>query len=312
MKSRLPSLNALRAFDAAARHMNFQKAAAELHVTPAALSYQIRQLEEALGLKLFNRLNRAVELTTHGELIRPGIREGFERLAQTMQLLARSRSGNVLNISAGPAFTAKWLAPRLYRFIARHPDIDARVSATMSRVDLASDDVDVALRFGGGNYPGCESVKLFDEYVTPLCSPVLLEGEHSLRDPSNLAHHTLIHDDAHLGIFELADWRDWLDAAGIQGVDADARGLHFNIADHALDAAVAGAGVVLGRLMLAQSDLDAGRLVAPYELRIKADYSFYAVCLESRVEEPAIVKFRDWLIDEAAGRAEEPVSGPAV
>ncbi len=310
--NRLPSLNALRAFEAAARHLSFQKAAAELHVTPAALSYQIRQLEETLGVKLFRRLNRLVELSAAGELIRPGVHEAFERLSETMQRLARSRSGNVLTVSAGPAFTAKWLAPRLYRFIARHPEIDARISASLALADLERDDVDVAVRFGQGVYPGCRSVKLFDEYVTPLCSPALLQGKHAIRTPADLAHHTLIHDDTHKGLFELADWDTWLAAAGAESVDASRGGLHFNVADHGLDAAIAGAGVVLGRGMLARADMQAGRLVAPFALKLKAEFAFYAVCLESRSGEPSIAAFRDWLLDEAAGRAGEPSVGPAV
>jgi LysR family transcriptional regulator, glycine cleavage system transcriptional activator len=216
---RLPPQNALRAFDAAARHLSFQKAAAELHVTPAALSYQIRHLEETLGLKLFNRLNRAVELTEHGQLIRPGIREGFERFPETMRRLARARAGNVLTVSAGPAFTAKWLAPRLYHFISANPDIDVRVSANLAVADLEHDDVDVAVRFGRGTYPRCRATKLADEFVTPLCSPSLLKGRQGIKAPADLAHHALIHDDTHLGFFELASWEVWLKAAGAMEVN---------------------------------------------------------------------------------------------
>ncbi|GJL81388.1 MAG: transcriptional regulator GcvA [marine bacterium B5-7] len=312
MIDRLPPLNSLKAFEAAARHMSFQKAAAELNVTPAALSYQIRQLEDLLGIKLFKRLNRAVELSREGALIEPGIREGFERLSQAMRRLKRSRAGNVLTISAGPALTAKWLVPRLYRFIARHPEIDARISATMQLADLVHDDVDIAFRFGRGQYDACRSVKLFDEYVTPLCAPALLDKSPGLQHPSDLASYTLIHDDTHIGLFDLADWPTWLKAAGVDNPDGTREGLHFNIADDALNVAVAGAGVVLGRTALAQSDIDAGRLVAPFDLKIKAEFSFYAVCLESRADEPFIAAFRNWLLEEAAGQVDEPAIGPAV
>ncbi len=311
-QNRLPPLNSLRAFNAAARHMSFQNAAEELFVTPAALSYQIRQLEEHLGVKLFNRLNRAVELTEMGRLIAPGIREGFARLSQTIQQLERRKSSNVLVISAGPAFTAKWLAPRLYRFVSKHPNIDARISSSIKVVNLETDDVDVAIRFGLGQYPNCRSEKLVDEYVTPMCSPSLMTGERPLRTPADLKGHTFIHDDTHLGFFELADWRAWLDAAGVSDVDPDHGKLQFNVADHALDAAIAGAGVVLGRMALAQGDIDAGRLVIPFDLKIAADYSFYVVYLENRCSDPNIQAFRDWLLEEISGDASTEAPGPAV
>lgn len=311
-RDRLPPLNSLRAFNAAARHMSFQNAAEELFVTPAALSYQIRHLEEHLGVKLFNRLNRAVELTEMGRLIAPGIREGFARLSQTMQQLERRKASNVLVVSAGPAFTAKWLAPRLYRFVSKHPDIDARISSSVKVVNLETDDVDVGIRFGRGQYANCSSEKLFDEYVTPMCSPSLMTGDHPLRVPADLKGHTFIHDDTHVGFFELADWQGWLKAAGVNDVDPNHRKLQFNVADHALDAAIAGAGVVLGRLALAQGDIDAGRLIMPYDLKIKADFSFYLVHLTSRSSDPNIRAFRDWLLEEISGDTTTEAPGPAV
>ncbi len=310
-EERLPPLNSLRAFNAVVRHMSFQKAAAEMFVTPAALSYQIRQLEDHLGLKLFHRLNRAIELTDHGRLIAPGLKDGFERISDTMRQLTRRRSGNVLVISAGPAFTAKWLAPRLYRYMARHPEVDTRISASLKLAKLGYDDVDVAIRFGAGTYADCDSVKLADEYVTPLCSPALLEGATPLRQPDDLMHHTLIHDDTHIGIFELAGWQDWLKEAGVKNADLK-RGLHFNVADHAQDAAVSGAGVVLGRTVLAQGDIDSGRLVAPFDLKLKADFSFYGVTHKSRSGNLMIRNFLYWLNEEMAGSPSAETPGPAV
>jgi LysR family glycine cleavage system transcriptional activator len=313
MPDRLPPLTALKAFEAASRLMSFQAAAEELAVTPAALSYQIRQLEDHLGLKLFNRLNRAVELTEHGRLMRPGIHEAFEQMHRTMRQLRRRQQTNVLTIAAGPAFTAKWLSPRLYRFIGRHPNIDARISASVAKSDLETDDIDVAIRFGPGVYAGHHSVKLLDEFMTPLCAPSLLEGPNPLRSPEDLEHHTLIHDETHQGFFILQSWADWLNAAGVTNVDPNKSGLHFNVADHALDAAAGGGGVVLGRTSLAEPDMRAGRLVAPFELRMKTDYSFYLICLESRKDEPAIAAFRNWMQDEIAGAPDaENLPGPAI
>ena len=295
MNQRLPSLNALRAFDAAARHMSFQAAAKELHVTPAALSYQIRQLEEGLDLKLFTRLNRAVELTQEGKLIRPYIREGFAQFAEAIQRLNRKRTSNVLNISAGPALTSKILAPRLHDFVLKFPEIDARISATLGLVDLKHQEFDIAIRFGKGDYEGCTSVKLFDEYVIPLCSPSLLEGPNGIREPQDLTKHTLIYDDTHINQIEIANWETWLKAAGKEGLIANSS-LHFNSADHALDAAAAGAGIVLGRELLAKGDINAKRLVAPFKLKLKTEFSFYAVFLENRADESNIKRFCDWLI----------------
>jgi LysR family glycine cleavage system transcriptional activator len=312
MPYRLPPLNALRAFEAAARHMSFQKAAGELHVTPAALSYQIRQLEDYLGRKLFKRLNRAVELTPDGAVLAAGVRDGFDRLKQAVAALNQRRTGNVLVISAGPAFTAKWLTPRLYRFIAAWPDIDARIAASIRLADLHRDDVDIVVRFGRGTYAGCVSTKLLDEYVTPLCAPSLITGAHPLRSPADLAHHTLIHDETHVGVFDLPDWRRWLAEAGVSNVDPARSGLHFNVADHAIDAAVAGAGVVLGRMVLADADIKAGRLVQPFPLKLKADYAFYVVTLESRIDEPAITAFHDWIFAEAEGEGAAETPGPPV
>ncbi len=312
MPERLPPLNSLRAFNAAARHMSFQNAAEELFVTPAALSYQIRQLEDHLGVKLFNRLNRAVELTEMGKLIAPGIREGFVKLSSSIQQLQRRKSNKVLVISAGPAITSKWLAPRLYRFVSQHPDIDARVSSNVKMVDLEHDDVDAVIRFGMGNYENCRSEKLFDEYMTPMCSPALLNGENPIRTPEDLKNHTLIFDDTHFGFFELADWPSWFKEAGYPGAEADAHKLQFNVADHALDAAIASAGVVLGRNALAQGELAAGRLVEPFDLKIKADFSFYLVYLESRADDPNIRAFRNWLMQEIGGTPSTETPGPAV
>jgi len=309
MLDRLPPLTSLRAFDAAARHLSFRKAAEELHVTPAALSYQIRLIEDDLGVLLFRRLNRAVKLTEEGHLLAPGVREGFERLAQAVARLRRRAAGKVLTISAGPAFTAKWLTPRLYRFMARFPGIDARVSASLRLADLAQDDIDIAVRFGAGDYAGCRSEKLLDEYVTPMCSPAIAR---TLKTPADLARHTLIHDETPVGVFTMPDWKRWLAAAGAVGVDPDRSGLHFNVADHALDAASAGAGVVLGRAVLASSDLRSGRLVAPFPLKLKVDYAFYVVVLEERIDEPPIAAVRDWLFEEAAGDVDATLPGPPV
>ena len=309
---RMPPLNSLRAFETAQRHMSFKKAAEELHVTPAALSYQIRQLEEHLEIKLFNRLNRAVELTNAGRLLASGVEESFSVLRRTLTKLSRHKAGNVLVVSAGPAFTSKWFVPRLYRFLARHPNIDLRISSSLVAVDLEMGDVDVALRFGQGEYEGCTSVKLMDECLTPMCAPELINGDHPLRHPADLAGHLLIHDETHVGQFRLPGWKDWLEAIGVSELVNSTGGPKFDIADNAIDAAIAGAGVVLGRTVLANGDIEAGRLVAPFGLRLKAGYAFYAVVAESRSNEENIKRFVDWIMDEVNGIIDTATPEPVV
>ncbi len=308
--TRLPPLNSLRAFDAVVRHMSFSLAAKELYVTPSALSYQIKQLEEFLDIKLFNRLNRAIELTEHARLIYPGIQQAFEQLNQTMQLLQQKRNGDVLVISAGPAFTAKWLAPRLYRFMALHPNIDARISASLTLSNLKVDDVDVAIRFGSGNYPDYSTKKLFDDYMVPLCSPEFLQRLQPI-SAQKLLSETLIYDDAYItNNFTTASWQQWFEHMGVNNFKPESKGLHFNVADHALDAAIAGAGIVLGRQAIAQNDIDVGRLVMPFAHKIKVNFSYYALSLQSRQEEPHIKAFEDWLLAEINGNIDIMTPSP--
>ncbi len=301
MAYRLPPLNGLRAFEATARHMSFTHAAEELHVTPAALSYQVRQLEEILSVKLFKRLNRAIELTPQGQALFPGIRAGFERMDEAMRTLRRRTETNILVVSVGPAFAAKWLAPRLYRFIQRYPDIDPRISANLQISDFENEQIDLAVRFGTGAYPNLHSERLMSDYVTPLCSPDLVADthEHPLREPADLAHHVLIHDES-LSFFDnVPSWQTWCETAGLTNLNLDG-GVHFSLADHGLDAAVEGAGVVLGRIALAHFDLKSGRLVRPFDLKIPIAYSFYVVSPMATKDDPKVAAFREWLLEEAA------------
>lgn len=296
MSQPLPPLNALRAFEAIARHLSFAKAADELHVTPAALSHQIRALEEQLGLALFHRRTRAIELTDAGRLIYPGLRAGFESVRGAMAQLDRSRDGNVLVISATPGLVAKWLMPRLWRFLHVHPDIDARVSAAMKVADFAAEDVDVAIRLSKGDHPDLYVEKLSDDSLLPLCSPRLVEqGLHSVAD---LPRFPLIHYDIQMSMRAPPQWVDWFAVAGLQG-DAT-RGLKVNVADHALDAAVAGAGVTLSFKLIASDDVHSGRLVCPFgpELPLASGYHF--VCPKGYETRPSVRAFRDWLFAEMA------------
>jgi LysR family glycine cleavage system transcriptional activator len=294
MSPPLPPLNALRAFEAIARHLSFAKAADELHVTPAALSHQIRALEEQLGLPLFHRRTRAIELTDAGRLIYPGLHAGFESVRGAMAQLDRSRDSNVLVISATPGLVAKWLMPRLWRFLHAHPDIDARVSASLKIADFAAEGVDVAIRLSKENHPELYAERLFNDSVLPVCSPRLVEQ--GLRSPADLPRFPLIHYDIPMSMRAPPLWADWFAVAGLQG-DAT-RGLKVNVADHALDAAVAGAGVSLSFKLIASDDVHSGRLVTPFgpELPLASGYNF--VCPKGHEKRPNVRAFRDWLFAE--------------
>ncbi|HEU0059909.1 MAG TPA: transcriptional regulator GcvA [Hyphomicrobiaceae bacterium] len=291
----MPPLNALKAFEATARHLSFTKAAAELHVTPAALSHQIRGLEDLLGLKLFFRRARAIELTDAARLIYPGIQTGFESLRQAVERLEPSRQDRVLVVSATPGLTAKWLAPKLYRFLAKHPDIDTRISASSAYVNFTADGVDVGIRLSSGNHPEFYVEKLSDEWLLPLCSPKLLDGAHPLRSPKDLGHFTLIQVDLP-GV--VPTWSDWFQMAGVDGIDST-RGLRLNVADHALDAASESAGVVLAYKLVASRDIGLGRLVVPFGPEIPLPgRSYFFVCQKGHEKRAPVKAFRDWIFAE--------------
>jgi LysR family glycine cleavage system transcriptional activator len=293
----LPPLNALRAFEAAARHLSLTRAATELHVTPGALSHQIRGLEDLLGLELFHRLPRAIALTEAGRKLLPGLTDGFARIRAAVDTLDEDADERVLVISTPPGFTAKWLAPRLYRFLAAYPDIDARISSTLAIASFDDDGIDVAIRnlpIEAPEQPDLVREHLVDLTYLPVCSPKLLERIGPLATPDDLRHAPLIHDDMLAGRAHMPSWADWLRAAGVDGVDVS-RGLRFNSADHAIDAAEEGAGVLLGLLVLAHDDLRSARLVAPFRRTVASGRAFHFVCPKGRRKRKNVVAFHDWL-----------------
>jgi LysR family glycine cleavage system transcriptional activator len=302
MRRPLPPLNALRAFEAAARYLSVTKAAEELHVTPAALSHQIKGLEDFLGLKLFHRRARAIALTDAGQLLYPGLHAAFIQVRQAVATLERISNDRVLVISAPPGFTAKWLAPRLYRFLMADPEIDARVSANLSLVNFAKDGVDVAVRnmpVDRATDPDLVVEKLIDIQLLPVCSPKLLKRSGGLKVPEDLRRFPLIHDESLAPRAALPTWADWLKAAGVEGVDVS-RGLRFNSADHALEATVEGAGILLAHKLLAYDDLRTGRLVAPFDLELSSDRAIHFVCPKAGEARPHVMAFRAWLKEEVS------------
>jgi LysR family glycine cleavage system transcriptional activator len=296
---RLPPLNGLRAFESAARQLSFAKAAEELNVTPAAISHQIKGLEDVLGVKLFRRAKRAVWLTEAGQAVLPELREGFDRLANAMDRLRGLDESGIVTVSTPPSFTGRWLVPRLDRFRGLHPEIDVRVDATHEVIDFARDDVDLAVRYGSGKYPGLWSELLLCDEKFPVCSPALLDGPKPLRVPADLRHHTLLHEEGWTRDETDADWRMWLLAAGIDDVDPT-RGPRFSSADLVTQAAVDGQGVALGRSVVVSNDLAAGRLARPFAQSSPVAFAYHIVCPETAVERPKVAAFRHWLQAEAA------------
>lgn len=305
--TRLPSLNALRAFEATARHASLTRAAEELHVTPAAISHQLRALEADLGLKLFERRNRKLEPTRAAVAAMPVLKEGFDRLAEAANLLREKGGTDLLTISVAPSLAAAWLLPRLDRFAERHPTIDVRLDANLGIADFRRDDVDVAIRYGPGEYPGLDAVRLFDEEVFPVCSPERARSPEPLRTPEDLRHHTLLHLDWTSQAGEWPDWPMWLRAAGYGHIDAS-RGPRFKDGAFLMQAARNGHGVALGSSAVLADDLAAGRLVRPFELGMWMRFAYWIVSPTGSKDRPKVVAMRNWLLSEAGRAAGRPSS----
>jgi LysR family glycine cleavage system transcriptional activator len=297
----MPPLSALRAFEAAARHLSLTRAAAELHVTAGALSHQIRGLEDLLGVKLFERRVRSIALTMAGKQLYPGLQTGFGHIREAVASLKTPSDANVLVVSTSPGLTSKWLAPRLYRFSAAYADVDVRISSSANNANFATDGVDLAVRHMAVEPvpdSGLETEKLADVSLIAVCSPRLLESHGPVKNAQELARLPLIHDESLASRVQVPNWSDWFKAAGVEGVDMR-RGLHFNSADHALDAAGEGAGVLLAHDILAYDDLRTGRLVVPVKLILETGRAFRLVWAKGRKPSPAAEAFRTWIKQEA-------------
>ena len=320
MSYRLPPLGALRAFEAASRHLSFKLAAEELHVTPAAISQQIKTLEAYLGVSLFRRLTRALELTPQGEAMLPKLREGFECLTAAVETSRKDDEG-VLTVSAPPSFAARWLLPRLPRFAELHPEVKLRLASGSAAVDRrgeakmlaahASDpresDCSLAIRYGLGNYPGFVVEPIFAPSWLPVCSPHLPTSEKPLHEPADLRHHVLIHDETIDDEERQPSWQEWLQGAGGGGVDAT-RGLRFSNAVLTIEAALAGQGVALALLPLVAADIAAGRLIVPFQYAVPSPYAYFMLIHRASVGRRSVAAFRAWLRAEAdANSAEQGV-----
>jgi LysR family glycine cleavage system transcriptional activator len=305
MARHLPGLGALKSFEAAARLLSFTRAADELGVTPAAVSYRMRELEDQLAIKLFQRTSRVVELTEAGRVLLTGVGEALDGIGRTVARLRSTENRAQLTATTSPSFASKWLVPRLHRFLERYPDADVRIDVSDRLVDIANEEVDMGVRFGKGQYPGLRADRLFDEIIFPVCSPKLLTGRRPLKQPRDLRHHTLIHVEWQAQWATWPEWRMWLLAAGLRDLDPQ-RGLHFTQTALALQAAIDGQGVALSESTLVADDLASGRLVRPFEMSIKgpAEFGYYALTSpnESR---PLVKAFRDWIVAEAGQMKDE-------
>ena len=300
MLEQFPGLRSLRAFHAAAQHLSFTKAATEMAVTPAAISHQIKELEDQIGVALFTRTSRAMALTREGEILSAAAAESLDMLARAVKRIKRLENRNVLKVSTTPSVGAKWLVPRLDRFLDQAPGAEVRVDVSTTALDFARDDVDIAIRFGRGHYPGLKSDLLFTDQIFPVCSPRIITKEKPLAQPRDLLRHTLIHLDYEAQGVVWPNWKMWMLAAGIKDFD-DRRGLHFGQTSLTVQAAIDGHGVALGDSNLVADDLRAGRLVKPFELSLRApsQFAYHIVSPFDTTQNPLVEAFRLWCLAEA-------------
>jgi LysR family transcriptional regulator, glycine cleavage system transcriptional activator len=292
MPRRLPPLNAVKAFEAAARSKSFTRAAEELHVTPGAVSQQVKALEAALGLKLFNRERQRLVITEAGRDYLAVVRDALDQIAAGTESLVRRQRSGILTVSASIDFAAKWLVHRLGRFVETHPEIDLRISAIDHHVDFAREEVDLAVRHGDGRWPGLDVARLCCERLFPVCSPKLISGRNCLASPADLLKFPLMRLD------DWTTWNRWFEAAGV--ADPVAHGQVLNRASMLIDAAVDGQGVALARTVLAAWDIINGRLVRPGEVSLEMSNTYWIVCPRVVSRSSKIAAFRGWLLAEAA------------
>ncbi|MBA3056843.1 MAG: transcriptional regulator GcvA [Gammaproteobacteria bacterium] len=317
MSYRLPPLNALRAFEAAARHLSFKNAALELSVTPTAVSHQIKLLEEFLDFPLFHRLTRALELTPQGEAMLPKVREGLVCFCAAVESAHERVSQGRLIVVLPPSFATRWLVPRLRRFALAEPSASLHVIRSLSTIDgsqaldttaldnmdLRQEDAVVVIRFGVGSYPGFQVDRMFGSDYIAVCSPKLLQANAPLRVPSDMRYQVLLHDKVGAGEHGGPSWDDWFRLAGVTDVDSQ-RGPHFSDSGLVYVAALDGLGVALASKPLVATAIAQGRLVAPFDIAVAQNFAYYVVVPQAIAARPAVQAFRTWLLEEA--QSEEP------
>jgi len=302
MPRRLPPLNALRAFEAAARHLSFARAAEELHLTPSAISHQIKMLEDQVGTKLFERRGRNVGLTDAGGRYYPSLRQAFDRMHEATEELKQSDRFGALTVNVLPTFAIRWLLPQLSDFQTRHPEIEVRITANVKNIDFNQTEADAAVRFGNGDWPGLVSRLLMTEEIVPVCSPKLLENGPPLKTPADLRHYQLLHD-----INRPDTWRSWLNAVGEQTIDPE-KGLKLETTNLAVQGALQGLGIVCANPYIVHRELGSAQLIEPFEYRLPVANGYYLVYPKGREERPRLKAFETWLTEMAARLNEEVIS----
>lgn len=293
MPRRLPPLTSLRAFEAAGRHLSFTKAAAELAVTQAAISHQVKSLEEHLGKPLFLRLPRQLELTGAGKTLLPVVRNAFDHVGNAVAGLTDDLLSSAVTVRLAPTFAAKWLSPRLQEFRKKHPHIDLSLTHSNAAVDFANQAVDLAVTYGRGKWRGVVADKVLSIDFFPVCAPGYMHGDHPLTELQNLRHHTLLHDADH------RNWSDWLKLNDVTDIDPK-RGTISDDTNVLIQAAVNGLGIALGSTPFVTDHLESGRLVKPFDMTLHSDFAYYVVCPKKHLKRPAVRAFREWLLEQAA------------
>jgi LysR family glycine cleavage system transcriptional activator len=302
----IPGTRALRTLISAGRHLNFTRAADELGLTPAAVSFQIKEIEEQLGVKLFTRTSRTIRLTEAGVLVCEASADALDLMSRAVSRAHKAARGTAqLKVTVAPLFATKWLMRRVEHFREAHPDIELRFDISNEVRDFEADDIDVAIRFGAGKYPGLSASRLFNNVIVPVCSPRLLASGKPLKEPRDLLHHTLAHIEWSRQGVTWPNWRMWMAAAGVNDFD-DSSTIVFESSSDAVDAAMAGDAVALADFAMVANDLSEGRLVQPFALSIKIspEYAYFLVYPEQSASDARIIAFRDWMLSETAALQE--------
>jgi LysR family glycine cleavage system transcriptional activator len=289
MARRLPPLNSLKCFEAAGRLLSFTEAARELNVTQAAISHQIKVIEEFLDLSLFERYPRRLALSEQGKALLPDVTEAFDRVSQAIGSISQEQHSNLLSVRLAPSFAAKWLSPRLKYFWLQFPEIDLCLYHTHGAVDFERGEIDIAVTYGKGDWPGVVADKLLGLDFFPVCSPAFLRNDKPLTELDNLRYYSLLHD----ANYEC--WRDWLELAGVQGIDSD-KGTIIDDTNVLIQAAIDGQGIALGSRTFVEDHLESGKLIKPFDINLVNDFCYYVVCPESHLKNPAVRAFKEWLL----------------
>jgi len=289
MGRRLPPLNSLKCFEAAGRLLSFTNAARELNVTQAAISHQIKVIEEYLGVALFDRLPRRLVLTEQGKSLLPEVIEAFDKVSLAISALNREQYSNMLSVRLGTSFAAKWLSPQLKYFWLQYPEIDLCLYHANAPVDFEREQIDIAVTYGKGDWEGVVADLLLSLDFFPVCSPAFMHNDKPLTELDNLRYYTLMHDTSY------ECWYDWIKLAQVKGIRAD-KGTIIDDTNVLIQAAIDGQGIALGSTAFLQDHLDSGRLVKPFDINLVNDFSYFVVCPESHLQNPAVLAFKEWLL----------------